>query len=176
MTHAQLVILFVTDSCFFDLLLHVFFSRGSVTTGILKQKTLSLTAAVCMTVLRRWTWSLPLAGLQSFQACTGHWSAVYGPVLQSTNGVVEVERWHAAEGTGGGNCFPSICRPRVTLAICSSRNALYSLNTCQRVLLFACTLYTHDGGMRVIQYCNNIVFYIHVISSINSFFSSLKCC
>ena len=118
-------------------------------------------SAVCMTVLRRWTWSLPLAGLQSFQACTGHWSAVYGPVLQSTNGVVEVERWHAAEGTGGGNCFPSICRPRVTLAICSSRNALYSLNTCQRVLLFACTvLYTHDGGMRVIQYCNNIVFYI----------------
>ena len=111
---------------------------------------------------QRWTWSLPLAGLQSFQACTGHWSAVYGPVLQSTNGVVEVERWHAAEGTGGGNCFPSICRPRVTLAICSSRNALYSLNTCQRVLLFACctVLYTHDGGMRVIQYYNNIVFYI----------------
>ena len=67
MTHAQLVILFVTDSCFFDLLLHVFFSRGSVTTGILKQKTLSLTAAVCMTGLRRWS-SNPASTIISLQS------------------------------------------------------------------------------------------------------------
>ena len=121
MTHAQLVILFVTNSCFFDLLLHVFFSRGSVTTGILKQKTLSLTAAVCMTELRRWS-SNPAARLQSFQV------EFYSPVLRSTSRSAGGGRWHAAEGTVGGNCFPGICQPRVTLAICSPPNALHLLS------------------------------------------------
>ena len=71
-------ILFLTDSCFFNLLLHVFFSPGSVTTGILKQKTLSLTAAVCMTELRRWSWTLPLllASLQSFQSTAQFYNVV----------------------------------------------------------------------------------------------------
>ena len=50
------------------------FARGSVTRGILEEKTLSLTAAVCMTELRRWTWTVPLFSLQSFQANV-HWSS-----------------------------------------------------------------------------------------------------
>ena len=98
----QETILFFTDSCFFNLLLHVFFSPGSVTTGILRQKTLSLTAAVCMTELRRWS-SNPASTIIS---------------LESTSRSAGGGRWHAAEGTVGGNCFPGICQPRVTLAIC----------------------------------------------------------
>ena len=89
------------------------FAWGSVTRGILEEKTLSLTAAVCMTELRRWTWTLPLSSLQSFQANV-HWSS---PVLQSTTNIRRCRecaggggwRWHAAVGTVGGNCFPGIC-------------------------------------------------------------------
>ena len=63
----------------------------------------------------------------------------YSRVLQSQvqfySLPVEVEsalagggRWHAAVGTVGGNCFPGICQPRVTLAICSPPNALHLLS------------------------------------------------
>ena len=85
-----------------------------------------------MTELRRWS-SNPAARLQSFQV------QFYIRVLQSQvefySLPVEVEsalagggRWHAAVGTVGGNCFPGICQPRVTLAICSPPNALHLLS------------------------------------------------
>ena len=56
--------------------------------------------------------------------------SVYGPVLQCCR-IGECAgggRWHAAVGTVGGNCFPGICQPRVTLAISWSRNALHLLS------------------------------------------------
>ena len=122
----------LTDSCFFNLFLHLFFSRAFRDSRNPRQKTLSLTAAVCMTELRRWS-SNPAARLQSFQV------QFYIRVLQSQvefySLPVEVEsalagggRWHAAVGTVGGNCFPGICQPRVTLAICSPPNALHLLS------------------------------------------------
>ena len=55
-------------------------------------------------------------------------STVSSPVLRSTSRSAGGGRWHAAVGTVGGNCFPGICQPRVTLAICSPPNALHLLS------------------------------------------------
>ena len=52
----------------------------------------------------------------------------YGLPVEVESALAGGGRWHAAVGTVGGNCFPGICQPRVTLAICSPPNALHLLS------------------------------------------------
>ena len=123
-----------------------------MTTGIPGQKTLSLTAAVCMTELRRWS-SNPASS-----------STIISSLLWPSSTAVYEEkcagggRWHAAVGTVGGNCFPGICQPRVTLAIC----LLAMLYTCYLATFCWCCLdslndYTSTHSIGLHKVCDHAI-------------------